>query len=143
MLLREEIAKLARTVAKLDYSDGRDRIDDHFLKSHALPEPGMYPALASKIGLLDSSLVLSLTEFFRKFQEVRSALPLLSNDLDRGYRFSSLILLEPAAGAVQNVVPGLRAIEKLCVVNVPIGAPDLGMAEDIIEMEHRSFHGQK
>lgn len=143
ILLREEIASLARIVAKLESRAERARVDAHFIKSHPLPEPILYPALASKIGMLDSKLVLAVTEFYRNLQHVKTALPLLVEDVGRTYNFSSLVLLEPASRAVNNINPALRSIESLCKISTSVETPDLGMTEDIVESELQLFNPPK
>jgi hypothetical protein len=135
ILLRSEVAILAKIVARFEARMDRQSIDSHFVKSHALSEPILYPALASKIGVLSSQLVLAITEFHRNFRLVKSALPFLVDVPERGYRFSSLILLQPAFDAVRNVTPALGAIERLCAIEPPNQSPDLGLTEQIIQHE--------
>jgi hypothetical protein len=139
ILLRSEVAVLARIVSKLESQMERDRIDDHFVKVHGLSEPILYPSLASKIGMLNSQLVLAITEFHRNFHQVKLALPFLVDDPRRGYRYSSVMLLQPAVDAVQNITSALRIIEASCAIEPPTETPDLGMTEDIIELETETF----
>jgi hypothetical protein len=139
ILLRSEVAALSKIVANLESRNRLDEINDHFVKWHTLSEPILYPALAPKIGILNSQLVLAITEFHKNFHEVKMALPLLVKVPERGYDLSPIILLEPALDAVQNIAPALRAIEILCAINPPTASPDLGMTEHMVKRHNGIF----
>ena len=139
VLLRRQVALLARIVADKHITRGTSRhyreIDQEFVDAYGLPEPVLYPALAGKLGLLDANIIIALTAFHRDYQEARSSLPLLVENEARGFSYSVLTVLEPARDAVRNVEPTLREIENLASVRIPAAQPDLGMVEDVIEME--------
>ena len=61
VLLRKQVAHVARAVAAIEASHDR-KLDKHFLEAHTLSEPVLYKALAPKIGLLSSDLVIAITE---------------------------------------------------------------------------------
>jgi hypothetical protein len=134
VLLRIEIARIARDVARIEAGSDRD-IDKHFLEAHALPEPTLYKALAAKIGLLSADLVIAITGFHKNYQEVRTWLPLLIENPERGYYYSRSYLLVPARDAIYDIVPALRKIEQLASISEGATDPELGLTDDIIEWE--------
>ena len=140
LLLRKEVGRLARAVANVHVNGGTTRnpivkFDEHFLEAHSLSEPLLYKALAPKIGLLSSDLILYITEFHQKFQEARMSLPLLVDKPGRKYGYSVATVLVPARDAVKNIQPALKKIERMASVSRPADDVDLGQTEDVIEME--------
>jgi hypothetical protein len=94
MLLREELARLAKTVAGLEARRSL-KVDEQFLEAFELPEPLLYKAIASKIGLLDAELVIAITQFYSNFQQVKAWLPLLVERPDREYSYPTSFVLQP------------------------------------------------
>jgi hypothetical protein len=142
VLLRKEMAGLARAVANVEVHEGRNgatKFDAHFLERHKLPEPLLYKVLASKIGLLSSDLILASTEFHQNFQEARTGLPLLIENPERQYGYSRSTVLMPARDAVKNIVPALRKIERMAHVAKPAEELDLWWTEDVIWQEEELF----
>ena len=144
LVLRNEAARLARGVARA--SADRDmkpnpviKLNQHFVDSHSLSEPLLYKALASKLGLLSASIVVAITRFHNNFESARSWLPLLVDDKTRGYRHSVLTVLVPARGAVREIIPTLRQMERALSIPEPASDPDMGMTDTIIEMEENIF----
>jgi hypothetical protein len=136
LLMREDIARLARIVAKKRQRESE--IDLEFVQANKLRDPILYPALASKLGMLPAELVMHITRFHENFQKAKEDLPLLVEDKERGFSYSVLTVLEPAVAAVNEVRPALRKIELLA--GVPEAAqPDLGWAEAVIEFEREAF----
>ena len=88
-----------------------------------------------RIGLLSPDLVVSITKFHADFQGVRVWLPQLVENKERGYSYSVSYLLRPALDAVKDVIPALRAIERLASIETPAETPDLGDAETALDME--------
>lgn len=94
----------------------------------------MYPALASKIGLLEPDLVLAITAFHKSFCEAKQNLMLLLPDQTRTFGYTVGWVLLPAIAAVIEVRPFLRKVEKLA--KLPTAQdPDLGFAKDFLEHE--------
>jgi len=63
LLLREEMARLARTVANIEIHD--EQISLQFVQDHKPREPILYPAMASKLGLLPVDLIIAITRSTR------------------------------------------------------------------------------
>jgi hypothetical protein len=68
VLLRKEVAALARALALAHINQGTQRypgltIDKHLVEAHKLSEPLLYNALAAKVGLLSPDLVVAIIEF--------------------------------------------------------------------------------
>lgn len=146
ILLRHEAASLARAVAKvhIDVGTRRDPItkfDRHFVEAHTLSEPLLYKALASRIGLLEAELIIAITEFHKNYQQAKVWLPLLIENSERKYNCSCLSVLVPASSAVKDIIPALRKIEIMISLPTPAKDPDLGAAEDVIEMEELLWKG--
>jgi hypothetical protein len=143
VLLRNELARLARVVASVYLREGLDhsiKFDCHFVEAYSLSEPYLYKALAPKFGILDAAIVVAVTEFHKSYQEARASLPLLVKKEDQGYGYSPLAILVPARNAVRNITPTLRTIEKLAHVEKAAGEPDFGSADLVIEMEEDLFN---
>ncbi len=140
LLLRKEVARLARAVASVDVDIGTSRdpvvkLDAHFAQAHTLSEPLLYKQLASKIGMLSPDLIIAITEFHQNLQEVRTWLPLLIERDDRKYDYGTSSVLIPARDAVRNVLTALRQIERRASVPKPAGDLDLGHTDYVIERE--------
>ncbi|MCB1541369.1 MAG: hypothetical protein KDJ25_11150 [Rhodoblastus sp.] len=140
LLLRKELARLAREVAAIYIREGTSRVtktgfDAHLLQRHPISEPLLYKALASKIGLLDASLVRSITAFHNNCRETISRLPLLMEDSTRDYTYGAEYVLIPACAAVHEVMPALRKIEQLAGIQEKAEPIDTGRAEDVIDMQ--------
>lgn len=140
VLLRQEIARLARAVANVHAAIGTERdpiitFDHHFVEEHNLSEPMLYKALAPKLGLLPSDLVLDVTTFHKNIQETRAWLPRLISDPDRRHGYSVAYVLVPARDAVLRIVPALRKIERMAGIVNRAPDLDLGKAESAIEIE--------
>ena len=141
VLLRMEVAALARAVANVSISIGTERdpiikFDRHFIAAHGnISEAVLYKALAGKLGLLPAELIVAITEFHKNIQEVRNGLPLLIDDPTRGYVYGASQVLIPARDAVFGITPALRAIERMANMPKPETAIDLGRAEGVIELE--------
>jgi hypothetical protein len=145
VLLRKEVAALARALVVAHMNRGTERylglkIDRHLVEAHHLSEPLLYKSLASKVGLLSADLVIAITEFHQNCQEAKSWLPLLVEDEERNYGYVSSAVLAPARAAVRNVAPALRKIESMASIPRPAEDPDLGMTEDVIELEEKLFN---
>jgi len=145
MLLRRECARIARLVANRYHDHGLGRFrgeepfDRHFLEMLSLPEPALYKALASKVGLLPPDLTLALVTFYSDVEDVRSGIPLLEADETRGYHYSVLVVLRPAIDAVQRVPPTLEKVAAF--ISKPLPVEDLDVAEAIAlrQEEEESF----
>lgn len=94
LMLRKEIGTIASVVADVELEHFR-KLDKHFLKAYPLSDPLLYKALAPKIGLLSSDLVISITAFHKDLQEAKTGLPLLIPDSRRGYSYSSVEFFDP------------------------------------------------
>jgi len=138
VMLRCSLAEVARIVAGIESQralSSRAVFDTHFLKRAELPEATLYPALASRIGILDVPTIVEVARLYAHYYEVKKWLPLLREDKDRRYSYSPTYVLRPARDAIKGIVPTLERI------GVSIGASEvteklsLGLTEDIIEME--------
>jgi hypothetical protein len=144
LLLRKESARVSLSTAGVFVAVGTQRnpmmkFDDHFLEAQALPEPILYKALASRLGLLPADMVIAITRFHSNVQSVKSSLPLLLPKKDRGYTHSVLNVLVPARGAVRDIVSTLRQIEAMLSITPPAGDPDMGDTDTVIDMEEATF----
>ncbi len=144
VLLRKEVASLARALALAHVNQGTQRypgltIDKHLVEAHKLSEPQLYNALAAKVGLLSPDLVVEIIEFHQNCQEAQMWFPLLIDDKEREYRYVSSAVLTPARNAVKNISPALRKMEAMLSVSKPAEDPDLGQTELVIEMEDEMF----
>ena len=144
LILRNEAARLTRDVARASAGQGMQpnpviKLNQHFVDSHSLSEPLLYKALASKLGLLSADIVIAITKFHNTFETARSWLPLLVDDKKRGYQHSVLTVLVPARGAVREIIPTLRQMERVLSIPEPAADPDMGMTDTIIEMEEDIF----
>lgn len=142
VLLRREMARLARVVAVIESNGGAEstslvKFDENFIKDNRLSDPIIYPALACGLGILDAGLVLSITEFYRNFELARTSLPLLVKRQGRDFTYQASAVLVPARDSVVNVEGALRRVERLAGISAIEERPDMGMAEDIIEHEER------
>jgi len=94
VLLRMEVAELARAAANVSIASGTERdplikFDKHFIAAHGISEAALYKALAGKLGLLPAELIIAITEFHSNIQQVRTGLPLLIDDPTRGYVYGA------------------------------------------------------
>ncbi|TGX53566.1 hypothetical protein E5A73_12110 [Sphingomonas gei] len=144
-LLRRECARIARLVTNR-YNDhglgrirGEEAFDRHFLEMLTLPEPVLYPALASKVGLLPPDLALALVSFYSDFEEVRAGIPMLLSDETRGYHYSVLVVLRPAIDAVQGVPPTLDKMASFVGKTLNAEQLDLAEAEALRSEEEEGF----
>jgi hypothetical protein len=142
VLLRQEAAKLATSVAQAEYNavgTGNPTVDSNFLEAHTMPEPFLYRALAAKLGLLDADILLAVAKFYANYREAQVSLPLLAPNEKRPYQYSSLSVLVPARDAVIDVVPTLNKIRQMLSLVGPVEDVDLGRTESFIEYERSRF----
>lgn len=144
-LLRRECARIARLVTNR-YNDhglgrfrGEEPFDRHFLEMLTLPEPALYPALASKVGLLPPDLTLALASFYADVEEVRTGIPMLLPDTARGYHYSVLVVLRPAIDAVQRVPTTLDQMAAFVGKALTAEELDLADAETLRSEEEEGF----
>lgn len=140
VLLRTEVAELARAVSGVAVSIGTERdpiikFDRHFMDAHVISEAILYKALAAKLGLLPAELIIAIAEFHNNIQQVRNALTLLIDDPTRGYVYGASHALVPARDAVFDIVPAMRIIEQMAKMPEREMIIDLGHAEGIIAQE--------
>jgi hypothetical protein len=133
LLLSAELARVAVAVANRRFH--QTELNEHFLEAFSLSEPMLYKAVAPKIGLLKAELVISITEFYKNFQQAKTWLPLLVKNKDRNFLYASSHVLIPARDAVRDIIPTLREIELMANISKPAVDLDLGNTDDIIEME--------
>ena len=129
ILLRRQLALLARVVANVDQSD-REFVDfraDLYRPSASV----IFPRLAGKLGLLDPDLVVGISKFFANFEEATRSLDVLTAPHE-GPKFACTIVLRPAVSGVQEVRPVLEKIQDMLGMT-DIEEPDIGYARDLIE----------
>ncbi len=140
LLLREEVAKVARVVARVE--ERREEITQQLVEDYRVRDPILYPALAHRLGLLPADLLLAISKFYGDYWLAGRNLPLLVRE-ERGFSYSPASVLKHAVSAVDDIEPTLRKIEAL-TGSPEARKPDTGNAPLIVEMyeeqlrEHRS-----
>jgi len=140
VLLRRGVARMANAVAARYFhhgfrGDDKEPYDKHFIEQFALPGLKLYPALASKVGMLPSQLALEIVRFYSRVEEAQTWLARLQEDKDRPYTYGVKYVLDPAIEAVTGVLPVLRAIEDMARIPDREGMPDIRKALDAQEHE--------
>lgn len=145
LLLRRDLARVSNIVGKTymagEYNPSL-KFDKHFLERTILPEPHLYTALASKVGLLEPRLVIWITEFHQNFHTARIWIPRLVEDGDRKFSYSVLHVLDPAEQAIEGVKPALRLIEGMLGIHDPASDPEMGAAHTAIADQREVFEGR-
>ena len=146
VLLRNEAADFARRVARVhvDVGTRRDppeKFDQHFVESHKLPEPSIYKALISKIGLLPPNITMAVIDFYQKLQTAEAWIPFLVPDETRGFIYGATFVLRPAADAIRGVLPTLHEMEQALRLITRSEDLDLGCTDGIFEDEDDMSHG--
>jgi hypothetical protein len=77
LLMRERMALMAKVLSNREHY-GEHEIDQQFIDDYTPSDPILYPALAPKLGLLPSDLVLEITRFYDNFETAKRNLSLLS-----------------------------------------------------------------
>jgi hypothetical protein len=141
--LRRHVARMAQGVGHRHFSHrfSDNQYNIHFFEMYPLPEPTLYPALASKIGLLPGSVLLGVVGFYESYAEAKRWLPKLQEDPTRPYSYSVTYVLRPAISAVDDVVPTLREIQRMSGLSDPIDQHQVDQAHDAVEMEEE-LHAQ-
>lgn len=144
LLLREEIARMSKIVAKTYFQEGlyprpRLKFDQNLLERNTLEDPILYPALASKLGVLPADLVLAVTRFHADYESVRGWLPRMVENEERGFSYSVLSLLEPAESAVLGVNSALRRFEGILGLDTPAPDPDVEDLISAMDMERQTL----
>lgn len=139
LLMRKEIARTAQRVAHTYTKEPGKEFDQTLLEGISLRDPVLYPALASKLGLLAPDVVLGITKFQADFEAVRFWLPNLIKPPERKFHYSVLHVLKPAKEAVFSIDPTLRTIEKLLDIKSKADDPDMEHALFVIDIEDEVF----
>lgn len=145
LLLREQVAYVGRITATTFVAEGTERkpsrkFDEIFLEQNTLTDPILYPALASKLGMLAPDLVLAITKFHDNYQSMRHWIPRMQPNEKREFTYSVLHVLSPAWSAIHDVKPALREIERLLEIKAAAGDPKTGQMGMVIEMEEEVFN---
>ncbi|NRQ13485.1 hypothetical protein [Ensifer sesbaniae] len=140
ILLRAELGRVANIVAYRVRSN--ERFDKHFLEHVQLPDPILFTAFASKLGILDPKICFAITDFYSKLQLVRSWLPLLVENEERRFSYNPLAVLEPAVEAIDGLEETLATISTKLKVAPPVRAFDIGKARDTMEYEKERVENQ-
>jgi hypothetical protein len=135
LLLEDQLAQAASAVAAMFLDDSTPEIGPDFLQQHHLPEPELYPALASKLGLLNAEIVLAITAFHADYQGAKAVLPLVSFDRGPRHPHGVVLFLRPAVEAVERLQAGLELLGEMIGVGAPRRTPDLRAAQDVLERE--------
>lgn len=144
VILRRSVARMANAVGARYIRrgfHGDEAIDKHFIEQFALPKSRLYPALASKVGMLHSQLALEVVLFYSRVEEAESWLPRLQEDEERPYIYGVKYVLDPAIKAVIGVTPALRIIENMAGIVEMAEIPDLKKALDAQELENLQNEG--
>jgi hypothetical protein len=127
--LRKDAAGLALAVAH--HEKRGQEFDEQFVQDYQLRDPILYPALASKIGMLPAEVALSITKFYGNYELASRSLPELVKG-ERAFTYAPTGVLRPAVSAVFDIEPVLRRIEELA--RLPEAErPKIGLAVDIVE----------
>lgn len=137
-LISKELAALANTVGSWFLRAGYacDGVPKHFSESVVLPEPTLFKALASKVGLLPPEVLMGVTRFYGYYGEAGAHFQIILEDKDRKISYGVEWFLDPAIRAIEEVQPSLREIERLGGVAHPAPAPDLKKAKDARDVQH-------
>lgn len=138
VLLRRAVARMANAVGNRYIRhgfNGDSPIDRHFIEQFALPKPNLYPALASKVGMLPSQLALEVVQFYSRVEEAELWLPRMQEDDERAFSYGVKYVLDPAIDAVTGVTPALRLIEEMAGIADQAPMPDIKNALDAQEYE--------
>lgn len=139
VVLRQSVARMANAVGARYIRHGfhgDEVIDEHFVEQFALPKPRLYPALASKVGMLQSELALQVVLFYSRVEDAETWLPRLQDNEKRPYTYGVNYVLDPAIEAVIGVTPALRIIENMAGIANEPGMLDLKKALDAQEYEN-------
>jgi hypothetical protein len=130
--VRDELAQLARAVANYEINGRALRDVDQF--SYAPSIPLLYPALAPKLGLLPSELLLGITKFYANVEGARRGLETYYRTQDDSPHYLSDVVLVDAVAGVDDVKPVLRTIEQLA--SIPEAKdPSTGDADGLLEAQ--------
>lgn len=143
LVIRRAVARLTQHYAahyeRWGTTGSSRDIDQHFIDDHRLPEPKLYSALASKVGMLPPDIVLRIALFHANANKAESGLKRMLPDPARTSTFSPLYVLPPGRDAVIEVIPALTRLAEIAgLPRTDLHLP-LGSAEDIIEMEEESW----
>ncbi|MGO6754882.1 hypothetical protein ACC761_36420 [Rhizobium ruizarguesonis] len=136
LLMRQSVqiaAKVVVDVAAVPASERANEFNEHTLELATLRDPRLYPALASKLGLLQPDIVLAITKFHADYEAVREWLPKLIEKRERGYNYHYLFVLRPAKNAVFDIKPALRKIEMSLNIAYAAEDPDMGVVLKTID----------
>lgn len=88
-LLRSEAATMANGIGSWFTRGGypKDEPPEYYKELFPLPEPKLYNALASKIGLLEASLLLPVTKFYSDYEAAAGHFPKLFENEKRGISY--------------------------------------------------------
>ena len=144
VLFRREAAALARAMANVYLNQDGSRssvskFDERFLAANKLPDPLIYNAMATKIGLLTPHLVLAIAEFYANYQEAKKWLFLLIEQEGSLHTYSFMQILVPACDAIIKIGPTLREIEQMASISVPTEEPELARVNQVIALEKEFF----
>ena len=114
-LISKELASLANAVGGwyLRYAPSGENVPAHFSDSFVLPEPTLFKALASKIGMLSPSVLLPIIRFYGHYGETVNHFPLVLEDKERTISYGVEWVLGPAISAIEGVQPAMREIERV------------------------------
>lgn len=135
LLMRQSARSAAMVVAStFQASEPQNVFNEHTLERASAPlkDARLYPALASKLGLLPPDVVLAITKFHADYEAVREWLPKLVEKRERGYSYGYLFVLRPAKNAVFDIKPALRDIELLLKID-KAEDPDMKRVLGVIE----------
>jgi hypothetical protein len=145
-LISKELASLANAVGGwyLRHGPSGENVPAHFSESFVLPEPTLFKALASKIGMLSPDVLLPVTRFYGYYGETVGHFPHILDDEDRAINYGVEWVLSPAISAIDEVQPALREIERIAGILPRESAPDLAKARKAktLEEDIRPDQGQ-
>lgn len=135
-LLRESAADVARALGAwfLDRGVYGNDLPEYYREIFQLRQPVIFAALASKIGMMNPSILLPITAFYSDYESALEHFPKLFKNADRIIDYGPEWVLQPAARAVEGVEVAVRRIEELGKISTPTPTPSIGRAKDALDL---------
>jgi len=133
--LRRDLAVLANGVGRWYAAGGYNSLElpAHFLTSFRVPEPSVFEALKSKIGLLTADRLSQITAFYVELANAKQYIPELVGGESKMVSYGAEWVIEPAIKAITSVERFIAEIE--LTEGLPrTAAPGLGKAQEALDL---------
>jgi hypothetical protein len=134
ILVRVALARLARVHARVDL-DRESSVDQDLVDDLRLPDPALYRALASKIGMLPADVVVAVVTFHANAHDAQAFSAKMIPDDKRGYTYGACHVVQPAMDGVRGIEAALRRLEVIAGLPAADTNVDTGDAELVLEIE--------